>query len=222
MNCTDCQTPLPAGRFVLCAACDAKARADGRPGHIVPSVDLSAGLGALAAMATVENMPVRLRSASSDYERMHPAIKHLLAESPMVDLWIQGESHLGKSSGASLLAVQWAEQSGHPATFTSAHDIEHRRESGYGDFSRCRQMRELHEAYALVVDDIDKVTRWTEGLAMEMWHLIDARWANKRPTIVTAQRSIQAFCGAVATFDREAAKSLENRLKTYRLIHLKA
>ena len=141
------------------------------------------------------------------------------ASEPTIGLLLQGDVGRGKTYTACAAIVALA--SDRTVLFSTFNDVvlECR-----ATFDGCGTEADVISRYSnvgvLVLDDLAK-ERPTEYSAKTLWSIIDRRYRNGKPTIITTQLSGTDLMARLAPSDREdAARAIASRISEYKRVFL--
>lgn len=158
----------------------------------------------LAARCAQAGVPEQFRDVALD-------LRHTEALARGRWLYICGKVGTGKSTMAAGTLRGWMAHNHGTARWTTEADMF---SDLRGAISRREPESEALWRYTgprlLVLDDVG--TEPPERAAARLKQVIDARWANGRPTILTAQFGIDVLCRRIAQADPDAARAVGSRL----------
>lgn len=180
-----CGEPVAPNCLYNCAACEDNARTGAA--HILSSVESASGLrlgrqrsSGVWACHEVD-LPNELEAKLR--EGLDGAWFRPTGSEPRVHL-LHGPNGTGKSHVAAAMVREACEHVG--ARFVPAVELIARIQAGYGDHgsSPLEIVREMNEVPVLALDDL-ATERLTDDALHWVCHVLDVRWSEMRPTIVT-------------------------------------
>lgn len=154
-------------------------------------------------------IPVGFRMARTDDARVRA-----WAADPTVGLLLQGKPGRGKTHAACAALLELADS--RSVEFATLQGVLEELKGTFGKRGESERtvMLRILGVGVLAIDDLgaERLTEWSLPLLFE---IIDSRWANGRPTIVTTNldgRELLAWAGAV---DAKRGEALMSRLATY-------
>lgn len=176
--------------------------------------DAEAEARALADMERRRRMsksriPLGFRRASIGDDRVRA-----WAADPTVGLLLQGEPGRGKTHNGCAALIELAKA--RTVEFATLKGLLDECKATFGDRARTERsvMLRLYGVDVLMVDDLgsERLTEWSLPV---LFDVIDSRWANERPTIVTTNLTTSELLERVGRVDAARAKALVSRLATY-------
>lgn len=164
--------------------------------------------------------PKRFRD--TDVTRLHKAMQEAVLWNPLVGktgLLMHGISGIGKTRAAWKLTNRfWADglKQGYnlPITFLAMRDFESKVIEAFEDRKHASALREICNAYFLVLDDLGK-EKLTSRMAIDLFSVIDHRTENDLPTVITTNFSGKAFLERFLPQDRETGIAIGRRIRDY-------
>ena len=167
--------------------------------------------GELVARTIKANVPVEFREVALD-------LRHTAALKAGKWLYIHGNVGTGKSTMASGTLRGWMAHNHGTALWTTEKDMLDDIDSAK---ARWEPMSDALWRYmgprVLVIDDMGTVD--AKGSAKTLKQVVDSRWANHRPTIITSQLPLDGLCRKLAAADADAARAIGSRLSQCIFVH---
>lgn len=129
-------------------------------------------------------------------------------------VYIYGEQETGKTWLACAMLKGWMSQNQHQGLFVTSADLLTEIAATYSTYDTEKAVLERYSTCALlVVDDLGKENP-TDTALTKLWQLVNARYSQKRPTIVTTQYQMERLGMALGRKGgTETSKAIIRRLR---------